>query len=108
MNIPVMKIALVAVVVAGAVFTARLLASGSETPDPITVTVRPGGPEVLWAGEIEGRNRDTLRYRFHLVDESGVEVEQAVSWRVDPVYGPARSSASPIRRWTWSAWARAR
>ena len=89
MKIPVMKIALVAVVGAGAVFTARLLGSGPAMPERITVTVRPDGPEVVWAGEVEGRNRDTLRYRFDLVDASGEEVEQSIAWRVDPAFGPA-------------------
>lgn len=89
MKIPVMKIALVAVVGAGALFTARLLAPGSDMPELVTVTVRADGPDVLWAGEIEGRNRDTLRYRFDLVDESGARVDQAVSWRIDPAQGPA-------------------
>jgi len=88
MKIPA-KIALVAVVAAGAVFTARLLASGSEMPERITVTVRDDGPDVVWAGEIQGRNRDTLRYRFDLVDGRGAAVKQGVSWRIDPAFGPA-------------------
>ncbi|HSM05000.1 MAG TPA: hypothetical protein VK858_10250 [Longimicrobiales bacterium] len=88
MHFHVAKVALLVGVAAAAVLTARVFATGAEALDPIPVTVAPGASGAVWAGEIAGRARDTLHYRFELVGPDGSRVDQAMAWRVDPP-GPA-------------------